>query len=80
MNRVQDKVIIVTGGAMGMGQSHSELLASHGAWVFVADMNVELGQTTVAGIRKSGGKADFLRLTGMQRWIRLSNVQVASTC
>ncbi|MDX3744410.1 SDR family NAD(P)-dependent oxidoreductase, partial [Pseudomonas sp.] len=62
MNRVQDKVIIVTGGAMGMGQSHSELLASHGAWVFVADMNVELGQTTVAGIRKSGGKADFLKL------------------
>lgn len=25
-------------------------------------MNVELGQTTVAGIRKSGGKADFLKL------------------
>lgn len=62
MKRVQDKVIIVTGGAMGMGRSHSELLASHGAWVFVADMNVELGQATVADIRKNGGKADFLRL------------------
>lgn len=62
MKRVQDKVIIVTGGAMGMGQTHCELLASHGAWVFVADMNVELGQATVAGIRKNGGKADFLKL------------------
>jgi cyclopentanol dehydrogenase len=62
MKRVQGKVIIVTGGAMGMGRSHSELLASHGAWVFVADMNVELGQATVADIRKNGGKADFLRL------------------
>ncbi|MBG4608469.1 glucose 1-dehydrogenase [Pseudomonas aeruginosa] len=62
MKRVQDKVIIVSGGAMGMGRSHSELLASHGAWVFVADMNVELGQATVAGIRKNGGKADFLKL------------------
>jgi len=31
MKRVQDKVILVTGGAMGMGQSHSELLASQGA-------------------------------------------------
>jgi cyclopentanol dehydrogenase len=62
MKRVQDKVIIVTGGAMGMGQSHSELLASQGAQVYVADMNAELGQATVDGIRKSGGKADFLKL------------------
>lgn len=62
MKRVQDKVILVTGGAMGMGQSHSELLASQGAWVFVADMNVELGQATVHGIRKNGGKSDFVKL------------------
>jgi cyclopentanol dehydrogenase len=62
MKRVQDKVILVTGGAMGMGQSHSELLASQGAWVFVADMNQEKGQATVDGIRKQGGKADFLKL------------------
>lgn len=62
MKRVHDKVIIVTGGAMGMGQSHSELLASQGAQVFVADMNAELGQATVDGIRKKGGKADFLKL------------------
>jgi cyclopentanol dehydrogenase len=62
MKRVQDKVNLVTGGAMDMGQSHSELLASQGAWVFVADMNQEKGQATVDGIRKQGGKADFLKL------------------
>lgn len=62
MKRVQDKVILVTGGAMGMGQSHSELLASQGAWVFVADVNQAQGQSTVDGIRKTGGKADFLKL------------------
>ncbi len=62
MKRVQDKVIIVTGGAMGMGQSHSELLASQGAQVFVADMNAELGQATVDEIRKKGGQAEFLKL------------------
>lgn len=62
MKRVQDKVILVTGGAMGMGQSHSELLASQGAWVFVADVNQTQGQSTVDGIRKNGGKADFLKL------------------
>jgi cyclopentanol dehydrogenase len=62
MKRVQDKVILVTGGAMGMGQSHCELLASQGAWVFVADVNQTQGQSTVDGIRKNGGKADFLKL------------------
>lgn len=62
MKRVQDKVILVTGGAMGMGQSHSELLASQGAWVFVADVDQKQGQSTVDGIRKNGGKADFLKL------------------
>ena len=55
-------MILVTGGAMGMGQSHSELLASQGAWVFVADVNQTQGQSTVDGIRKNGGKADFLKL------------------
>lgn len=62
MKRVQDKVILVTGGAMGMGQTHSELLAEQGAWVFAADMNQEKGQAVVEGIRKKGGKADFLKL------------------
>lgn len=62
MKRVQDKVILVTGGSMGMGESHCNLLASEGAWVFVADINVDQGQQTVAKIRKSGGKADFVKL------------------
>lgn len=47
---------------MGMGQSHCQLLASQGAWVFVADMDAQGGQATVEGIRKSGGKADFISL------------------
>lgn len=62
MKRVQDKVIIVTGGAMGMGRAHSELLASQGAWVFVTDVNEDLGQATATAIRNNGGKADFLKL------------------
>jgi cyclopentanol dehydrogenase len=62
MKRVENKVILVTGGAMGMGRSPSELLAAQGAWVFVADMNATEGQNTVDSIRKNGGKADFLQL------------------
>lgn len=62
MKRIQDKIVLVTGGSMGMGESHCNLLASEGAWVFVADINVDQGQQTVAQIRKSGGKADFVKL------------------
>ena len=51
MKRVENKVILVTGGAMGMGRSHSELLAAQGAWVFVADVNAAEGQATVDSIR-----------------------------
>ncbi len=62
MDRVKDKVILVTGGGMGMGQSHCELLAFEGAWVFVADRDVESGKATVEKIKASGGRADFLKL------------------
>ena len=62
MGRVQDKVILVTGGAMGMGQAHCELLASEGARLFVADVSAELGEAVAASIRQRGGRAEFLAL------------------
>lgn len=62
MKRVENKVILVSGGAMGMGRTHSQLLAEEGAWVFVADMNADAGHATVEDIRKNGGKADFIAL------------------
>ncbi len=60
MGRVQDMVILVTGGSMGMGQTRCELLASEGALVFVADMNVEIGEAVAVGIRQRGGRAELL--------------------
>lgn len=62
MKRVNGKVALVTGGAMGMGKSHSELLAAEGANVFVCDIDVEKGKEVVEEIRRQGGNAEFLRL------------------
>lgn len=61
MNRVSGKVAIVTGGAMGMGKAHSELLAAEGATVFVTDIDEAGGSATVEGIRTAGGKAKFIK-------------------
>lgn len=60
MARVADKVAIITGGGMGMGESHSKLFASEGASVVVTDINVEAGESTVSDIVAAGGKAIFV--------------------
>ena len=62
MDRVKDKVALVTGGAMGMGQAHSELLAAEGAHVFVCDREAEKGMAVANGIVAANGKAEFIRL------------------
>ncbi|MDU0954581.1 MAG: SDR family NAD(P)-dependent oxidoreductase, partial [Bradyrhizobium sp.] len=62
MKRVQGKVALVTGGAMGMGKSHAEQLAAEGAHVFVCDRDVVAGKAVVDGIVAAGGKAEFLTL------------------
>ncbi len=70
MKRVQDKVILVTGGAMGMGRSHCEVLAAQGAAVYLADVDEDLGRAAVDSIKTKGGWAEFLKLdvTNEQHW------------
>lgn len=43
-NRVKDKVIIVTGGAQGIGFGVAEMLANEGAHVIIGDKNTEAGE------------------------------------
>lgn len=74
MGRVQGKVAIVTGGALGMGKAFSERLASEGAHVFVTDINPEAGQATVDGIGRAKGRASFVQLdvSSEQGWSDLA--------
>lgn len=57
---LQDKVAIVTGAATGMGAATAELFAAAGARVTVADVDVEQGESVVAGIVERGGSALFV--------------------
>lgn len=50
MNRVEDKVAVVTGAAKGIGRATAELLAREGAKVAAADVDREGLREAVAGI------------------------------
>lgn len=62
MNRVNDKVAIVTGGALGIGRSACILLAREGAHVAVTDVLDEPGHALTQEIGAAGGSASFWRL------------------
>ena len=60
-NRLQDKVAIVTGGSVGIGQATSVLFAEEGAKVVVANPNARAGEECAAQIRAQGGDAIFVQ-------------------
>jgi len=80
MGRVNGKIALVTGGAMGMGRTHCELLAAEGATVIVTDMNEAEGKATVESIISEGGKAEFhsLNVTVESEWLSVVEKVVAS--
>ena len=57
MNRVDGKIVLVTGGGSGLGKASCELLAKAGASVVVSDINLIAAEETVKTIIDSGGEA-----------------------
>jgi NAD(P)-dependent dehydrogenase (short-subunit alcohol dehydrogenase family) len=71
--QVAGKVALVTGGASGIGEAVSELLAREGASVAVTDIDELRGPQLVARIKKAGGEATFWHqdVTSEERWIEV---------
>jgi NAD(P)-dependent dehydrogenase (short-subunit alcohol dehydrogenase family) len=57
MDRLKNKVAIISGGATGMGGASSRLFAAEGANVAIIDRNLAAAEQTVAQIRSAGGIA-----------------------
>lgn len=74
--RLRDKVIIVTGGASGIGAACAEVFAAEGARVSVCDINEQGGLATACRLRD---RATFLKLDTSQEsdWVNAVESTVA---
>ena len=62
MGRLDNKVAMISGGAMGIGGADSLLFAREGAKVVIADVNEKAGKELEAQIKAEGFEAMFVKL------------------
>jgi 3-oxoacyl-[acyl-carrier protein] reductase len=62
MNRLQDKVAIITGGARGIGKATAQIFTREGAKVILWDM-LDAGEETARELRDQGFSAEFMKLS-----------------
>ncbi len=61
MKRFEKQVVLITGGATGIGLATAKRFAEEGAKVVIASRNESVGQQAVAAIEQSGGVAVFIK-------------------
>lgn len=66
MKGLKDKVVVVTGGADGIGKATALRFAQEGAKVVVWDLNEAKGAETVAEIKAMGVEATFIKVNTSQ--------------
>lgn len=67
MDRLKDRVVIVTGGAGGIGLGMSKAMAKEGAIIAIVDVNEEAGQTSLKVLQEISPKSMFLKADLMDR-------------
>lgn len=67
---VKDKIVVLTGGAGGLGSVMAECLCREGAKVCLLDIDEDKGNDVVKDLTAKGGEASFYRidLTSEQAW------------
>jgi NAD(P)-dependent dehydrogenase (short-subunit alcohol dehydrogenase family) len=59
--RLRDKVVLITGGASGMGRLAALTFAREGARIVSADVSAQAGEEVVSEIARGGGEALFVQ-------------------
>jgi NADP-dependent 3-hydroxy acid dehydrogenase YdfG len=67
MSEIDGKVVLIAGGAGGIGSATAQLLASKGARTAVADINEQKLEEVVRAIRSSGGDAKGYKVDVTQK-------------
>ena len=62
MQRLENKVVLVTGGSLGIGRAGCKRLAQEGAQVAITDINDEKGSELEQEIKNEYGSAKFWHL------------------
>src|SRR5437773_1413253 len=73
---LKDQVVLITGGAAGIGAAMVEAFVQQQACVFFCDVNVAAGKRLAAAYPAHFKKVDLLRETEVRAWTR----QIATRC
>jgi NAD(P)-dependent dehydrogenase (short-subunit alcohol dehydrogenase family) len=76
--RMAGKVVLITGGASGIGLASAEACAREGAIVVITDLNAKEGEAQAARLVATGLKAEFLSqdVTSEADWTRVMDETV----
>ncbi|MFN8375693.1 MAG: SDR family oxidoreductase [Anaerolineae bacterium] len=59
--KLENKVVLITGAASGIGRAAALMMAAEGARIMVSDVNSAGGEETVQLVQAQGGEAHFCR-------------------
>ena len=67
MKKLQDKVVVITGGAGGIGGGMAKAMAKEGAIVAIVDLNEETGKVMEKELQAISPKSMFIKANLMER-------------